>query len=311
MNRPGLNPQEAALLTMIVGCEQDARARLIERIEPTSRGAMLTLCERFDALDEVARDDALVAWKRLDAMAHDVVGRVAALPMDRRRLLESYLDSRWSRAMELAAHADDPLTPTLSTPYTLALCARILCDDMNLGHERPDLLPNAEHEAFDLAHFYEWSVDELLALSQRLGYMMCACSLVHQDRRAVARRLHALSPKARQIVMQDMKADFVCDGALIKRADEVLIALQKRQYASIDEMLTSLGLYMCAVAAGRRLSDRALNLADRLPQPFGADLHSFVRQHRTSSRRGLEPLAAAAIEQLLDHLADLEQGAPS
>ncbi len=271
------------------------------------------MCARFDELGDEARQEVLTRWQRQDAHSHGGRAHIAGLAPERVALHGSYLDERWARVMNLIVHAEDPLRPRLPAPYTLDVCAKVLMTELNLRQARPDLLPDESHAGFDLAHFYEWSTDELLAMSRRLGLMMSARSLLKQDRRAMARRLHALSLEARNTVMQDMKADFECDDALIKRCDEVVIALQKRSYESVEALLTSLGLYLFAIAAGRRLAARALNLADRLPQPFASDLHGFVRQHRTSSRRGLEPLAAQVIEQLLDHLAltSSTPGAPS
>ncbi len=136
MNRPGLNPQEAALLGVLVTCEAELRAHCLERIEPNARTALEAMCARFDELGDEARQEVLTRWQCQDAHSHGGRAHIAGLAPERVALHGSYLDERWARVMNLIVHAEDPLRPRLPAPYTLDVCAKVLMTELNLRQAR-------------------------------------------------------------------------------------------------------------------------------------------------------------------------------
>lgn len=310
LQRRGLNAEEAALVTMVFKKERDqANKKLLRYLNATTREALEMLYSHFESVPDDMLDELLATWIEQDGLHHDTLARLANMTEEQVRRHKAHLDGRWGRVIDLATYRQDPLAPTLPAQHNLDVAARIIVEDLNLEYEREDLLPAQEGEgdpassSFDLAHFYEWSPEELVDFARRLGYMLFACSLRNKDRRAMARQLYALSAEPRAWVTRDIKLQTSFAPELTKRVDEVLIALGKRADASLDQRVTSLGFYILAVAAGRRLAKRALKIAARLPHPHGLDMHRFVEQHSTSSRKGLEPLAVQAIEALVERLA--------
>ncbi len=303
MNRAGLNAIEAALLSF--GAQQDLTAlkSLIQRLEPQSRTAIAAMLDAVSECPEEELSEVLSTWRQQDEQQQPLQV-LSSLDASSARLHQSHLDPRWARVINLALHQDDPLVPELPSMHTLDVCAEVLGKELRLGVARSDLLPEEEQESssFDLAHFYTWSPDELIRFAERLGYMLYAMSLREQDRRRVARQIHALPQDRRVMVMDMMKSDITMEPLFLKRVDEVLVVLGKRENYTSEQKLTSLGLYTFAVAAGRRLASRALKLSTSLPHPYSLDMHRFVEQHRVSSRRGLEPMAAHAIESMIEHL---------
>ena len=305
-SRSSLNRSEAALLTVLLeraGDHDGDASRLLERLEASSSRALRPLLEALSELNQDELKTLNETWRVLDARG--AAEAIRERDEQSARHLSAHLDERWARAL-FALRAHDPAAAS-SSPGVLALSAEVLAADLQLEPSREDLDPaqpsgEASVEGFDLASFQSWSSEEIVVFAKRLGYTLLARSLKRYDRRALARQLHALTPQARAWVLEDMKDEVEVDDALVKRADEVLIALDKRAPGDRDALMILLGLYLFAVAAGRRRADRAFELAERLTYPYAQELHGFVRQHRTSSRRGLEPHAVHAITSLLERL---------
>lgn len=313
LQRRGLNAEEAALVTMIFKKEREQEnKKLLLYLNDTTRAALEALYSEFQSVPDELLDELLASWIEQDGLHHDTLSRLASMTEEQVRRHKAHLDGRWARVIDLATYRQDPLAPTLPAQHNLEVAARIIVNDLDLEYEREDLLPgqggeSGDASSFDMAHFYEWSPEELVSFARRLGYMLFACSLRNKDRRAMARQLYALSSEPRAWVTRDIKLQTNFAPDLIKRVDEVLIALGKRPDAPLDQRITSLGFYILAVAAGRRLAKRALKIAHKLPHPYGLDMHRFVEQHSTSSRKGLEPLASQAIEALVDRLVAPEE----
>ena len=293
MKRPGLSPQEAALVW--AAASFGAPPALLERLEAPSRQPVARCLERLEALSEEARQAVLVQWAEQDT-GHEALLEAARTPGPLRAAHLRALDERWRRVAAASlgeAAADIPDARARQVAGKLAL-RELLFEEPRL---RPELVGDPE-EGFDLGHLCVRGADEIMRFALRLGCFQIAEVWRRLDRRQLARELSQLGGQVRAWLLVDLRAERELPRAELARIQELVVKLSQRHSGRIEQ-IRHVGLYFLALSGGRRHAARVERLARRLPPPHDEALRAYARLNRTTTRRGLEQATRRSIRELL------------